>query len=271
VGKVESRNNQFADRHSTKIWLEKPLPDNPYIADELFCHGFNLTELMQKRSFIDVFFLLFNGQLPTRSQAKLLEQLMIALINPGPRHASTRAGLNAAIGKTDTVHILPISLAVLGGAHLGAAEVEASMQFVKKQFRKAPEVVASHLLETSQAPDQGDWHPAPGFGSRFSSIDRFPQRLAEQLLSLEAAGKYLRWGNEFAAALNAQQMGWLIPGVAAAALLDTGFNAKAGAGLFQLFSAPGLLAHGLEIANKPITAMPFITDEDYIIEEPNSD
>jgi citrate synthase len=33
-----------------------------------------------------------------------------------------------------------------------------------------------------------------------------------------------------------------------------------------LLSAPGLVAHGLEMANKPITAMPFVKDENYVIE-----
>jgi citrate synthase len=32
-----------------------------------------------------------------------------------------------------------------------------------------------------------------------------------------------------------------------------------------LLCAPGILAHGLELANKPITAMPFLQEEQYVI------
>ena len=56
-----------------------------------------------------------------------------------------------------------------------------------------------------------------------------------------------------------------VSGIAAAVFTDLGFSPRAGAGLFQLLGAPGLLAHGAELANKPVTAMPFVKDENYAI------
>ncbi|SHI48169.1 citrate synthase [Malonomonas rubra DSM 5091] len=268
--KTESRNENFSSRQSSKIWFEQPDSANPYIAVDHFCHGYNLIELMEKRSFVDVFFLLFNGKLPSSAQSELLQQLMIALINPGPRHPATRAGLNAAVGKTDSVHILPISLAVIGGAHLGAAEVEASMRFIKKNLRKPTAELAATLVSQDHSGDV-DHHPAPGFGSRFSAIDIFQNKIAKHFVQLDAAGKHLQWGNSLADALAKKDMGWLSTGLAAATLLDLGFNAKQGAGIYQLLSAPGLLAHGQEYCSKPITAMPFVKDEDYFIERPEDE
>lgn len=58
-------------------------------------------------------------------------------------------------------------------------------------------------------------------------------------------------------------MGWLARGVAAATMCDLGFHPRVRAGIFQLISAPGLLAHGLELTNKPITAMPFLHEHHY--------
>jgi len=52
----------------------------------------------------------------------------------------------------------------------------------------------------------------------------------------------------------------------AAILCELGFQPRMGAGMFQLISAPGIFAHGIEMANKPITAMPFPDDKDYSIE-----
>jgi len=49
------------------------------------------------------------------------------------------------------------------------------------------------------------------------------------------------------------------------AIFRLGFSHHAGAGLFQLLGAPGLWAHGVELANKPATAMPFVKDENYVI------
>lgn len=264
--RVQRRKETFTERPATKIWLEQPHPENPFVAINSACYGYDLVELMQQRSFVDVFFLLFNGRLPSRSEKELLDALMCALINPGPRHPATRAAMNTGVGKTETTHILPISLGILSGTHLGAAEVETSMRFLRRNLKKDPGTVAHELL-TEQPPDKGDWHPAPGFGSRFSAIDPLCQKVIRHLLTLDGAGKCLRWGDAFASVLNEQGRGWLSPGIAAATLADLGFHPRFGAGLFQLLCAPGLLAHGLEMVTKPITAMPFPDDDHYFIED----
>lgn len=62
-------------------------------------------------------------------------------------------------------------------------------------------------------------------------------------------------------------MGWLTTGVVAAVLAELGFQPRAAAGLYQYLCAPGLLAHGIEMSNKPVTSMPFISDKNYVIEK----
>ncbi|MEW5786997.1 MAG: citrate synthase [Pseudomonadota bacterium] len=259
---VKSRGERFAERPATRLWLEQPAPGNPYLAERCYCHGYELDALMAGRRFAEVFYLLFRGELPHPAQADLLERLMIALINPGPRHAATRAAMNAGIGRTRRPDILPIALAVQGGAHLGGEEVESAMGFLAANLARPP-------AETWQSADPsapGDRRAAPGFGSRFGGIDPMAARLAGHLAAMPGAGPHLAWGQAAAAGLNPLGMGWLYPGVAAAALLDLGFSRTQGAGLYQIFSAPGLLAHGLEMAGRPITAMPFLDAEHYVIE-----
>ncbi|MCI5164711.1 MAG: citrate synthase [Candidatus Electrothrix sp. GM3_4] len=263
---VRKRDEQFASRTVTRIWQEEPLPENPYLASKCRCHGYDILELVQKRTFVDVLFLLFQGELPDQNQAEFLEKLMIALINPGPRHPATRASMNAAVGKANPAHILPAGLAVLSGAHLGGEEVSAAMRFLRKNYKKNAADLAKELL-TLPRPDEGDWHIAPGFGSRFNGIDPMPMKTAVLLSELPAARTAVKWGQEFAEAIIAQEMGWLDTGIAAAVLCDLGFHPRAGAGLFQIFRAPGILAHGLELANKPKTAMPFLDEEHYVIAE----
>jgi citrate synthase len=263
---VKSRNLNFTKKNETRLWKEEPSAHNPYIASSSRCLGYDLFELVEKRSFVDVLYLLFGGELPTRNQEQLLESLMIFLINPGPRHAATRAAMVAGVGKTDPVHILPVSLGILGGSHLGAGGIEQCIRFFRKRLKEEPSRVANETISASQRPQEGDWHPLPGFGSRFGGIDEIPQNAADHLARLPGAGKALLWGCSLARELNSYNIGWLSTGVAAAVFSDLGFKPRAGAGLFQLLSAPGLLAHGLEMANKPITALPFPSDEDYIVE-----
>lgn len=262
--KVESRNESFVDRTETRIWHEQTSKCNAYIAENCRCHGYDILQLAEKRSFADVLYLLFRGELPSVDESRTLEQLMILLINPGPRHPATRAAMNAAIGKTDPSHILPIGLTVLSGTHLGASEIEPAMRFLRKNKQKTVSKIAEDFLDIETKDNN---KILPGFGSHFGSIEIMPQKAVNQLLNLAGNHPVLEWGNELVSYLNSKNIGWLPTGLAAAVFTDLGFNPKAGAGLYQLISAPGLLAHGVELANKPLTAMPFIGDENYAIEE----
>ncbi len=265
-GKVESRNDVFAERTATKIWCEIESSHNPYLAESCLCHGYDLLELTQKRSFVEVLYLLFRGELPGTDEARLLEQLMIALINPGPRHPATRAAMAAGVGSTDREHILPIALSIYGGSHLGAAEVEPAMNWLRKHRKHDPLQVARKLIENSTPPTESDWHIVPGLGSRFGGVDLMAAKIANHLSTLPGEHETLTWGCTFANALNEHGLGWLTPAIAAAVFTDLGFSPRAGAGLFQLLGAPGLLAHGVELSNKPVTAMPFVKDENYVIQ-----
>lgn len=263
---VRSRNENFVDRIQTRIFEEQPCKDNPYLAESIRCHGYDLIELAGKRNFTDVLYLLFRGELPSQEQSQILQALMIGLISPGPRHPATRAAMSTGIGKTDPLHILPISLMALGGTFTDAGVVEDSIRFLRKQRRADPATLATELLTQSSRPEQEDWILAPGFGSYYGDSDPFSNKLANTLLEMPGAGQALQWGAEFASSLKSQNLGWLRAGIAAAVLSDLGFHPRAGGGLYQLLNTPGLLAQGIEMANKPITAMPFVKDENYIIE-----
>ena len=261
------RRGEYVTRTVTEIWEEDASADNPYLAEKCRCHGYDLIELMQKRSFVDVLFLLFKGELPAKEQAELLEHLMIAFINPGPRHPATRAAQLSGVSMTLVHHIVPVSLNVISGNHLGGGEVFRAMKFLKAHMEKFPENLSKSLFNKLSPPDDGDWHVAPGFGCRFGGIDPMPGKIAAMLADLPGSGEALAWGNSFAEAIRPRKMGWLTPGVVAAALIDLEFDRKAGPGFFQIISAPGLLAHGLELSGKPLTAMQFLGDERYIIDE----
>ena len=265
--KIESRNEKFADKASTRIWKEIPSKDNPYVAERCLCHGYDLVQLMEHVGYVDMLFLLIRGQLPTVNQRELLEALMVGICNPGPRHPATRAAMNAGVSKTNYAHVLPLSLTIMGGEYLGGGEVEASMRFIRSNAGRESTCVAKELVAERAAPVEGDWHIAPGFGQRFGGCDIIAKRIAEVLLGKKGAGKALSWSSCFAEAISERGLGWLTPAVVAASLLDLGFHPRYGAGMYELLSAPGLLAHGMELANKPITAMPFIDDEHYVIDE----
>ena len=127
----------------------------------------------------------------------------------------------------------------------------------KKQANEYAQDLLTQLIENERI--------APGFGQCFGGTDLITDNIAKHLLNLEGAGPTLNWGHQFAQSIHHRELGWLPTGLAAAVFTDLGFQPKAGATLFQLISSPGLAAHGLELANKPFTAMPYVHDKDYVI------
>lgn len=263
---VRKRNETFADKARTKITRELPSPDNPYVAERVLWHGYDALELAQKRSLVDVVFMLVKGELPAAEQARQLEQLLILLANPGPRSTAGRAVAAASISKTGPRHWLPIGLALHGGEQRGASAVEDSIRFFRRHMARSPEQVAQEVIAALPESWDGDCFPAPGFGSCYGSTDLFAKSCAETLARNFPANEALQWGLKFSACLAQVPAAWLMPAVAAAVFIDLGITPVAGAGLFQLAAAPGLLAQGVELSGKPLVAAPFISDEDYIYE-----
>lgn len=263
----ENKIHVYSKKTNTNIWHEEASDNNPYAAKSCRLHGYDVFDLVNKCKFVDTLFLLFTSELPTLKQSQLLEKLMIFLINPGPRHAATRAAMNAGVSKANHAHILPIGMIAMGGDHLGSSEVEKSINFFNKNIDSDPKKISKKLKEDYKPVTDGDCHIAPGFGSRYNSIDNISMKMAKHLIQLPGAGSSLKWGSVFANEISHIGMSWLSTGVAAAVFNDLGIGAREGAGLFQLMSAPGILAHGLEQTHKPITAMPMLQDEDYVIEK----
>ena len=259
---VEKRSDAFVDKTETKIWCETPAEDNPYNAGKVACYGYDLHQLAQRRSFSDMLYLLLRGDLPDAEQAAQLDALLILFANPGPRHHATRGAMMAAVSKTNLGHVLPVALSILS-----ASDVEDAIRFLRKNVSKPAVQVAEEIInQLDDDNSDGDRIIAPGFGSSYGSVDPLPQSHADFLCQLAGDKRCLHWGQEFAKSIQSLNMGWLATGVIAAVLADLGFKPQAGRGLYQLICAPGILAHGVEMAPKPITAMPFIADENYVVE-----
>jgi citrate synthase len=268
---VERRDDQFSQKIKTRIWSDTPSPGNAYVSEKNLVHGYNLLDISSRLTFTESIYLNLKGELPNKAHCELFDNILSALSNLGPRHAAVRAVMNAAVSKTRSQNLLPIGMTVLSGEFLGAAEVENSVRFIRKHLNRPAFEVAESLLENYSSTEDDNSVIVAGFGARFGSTDPICQQLAQQLLELEACDKGLRWANDFCTALQPHGLGWLITGLAAACFVDLGFKPKASAGIFQLACAPGMLAHGLEMSNQPLTAMPFVDDARYSYTEQDND
>lgn len=260
----KNRGDDFCQRISTAIWKETADADNPYQVTEARCHGYEHMALVNNRRFSDVLFLMFKGELPGAEQADLFEKLLVSVIHPGPRHDACRAAMNAAVTKTNVSHVLPLALNVFSGEFLGSHEVFNAMKFLERNLEQDPGECAENLANGASV--EGDRSPAPGFGSMFGSRDPYSQLLANNLLADAQPGVYLTWAQSFVSALADRDCGWRVAGLFAAVMKDLGFDAYQGEMIFQIASAPGIAAQAAEKFGKPITEMPFIPEENYVIE-----
>ena len=65
----------FSKSIKSDICQEIACKDNPYLANERLISGYNIEELANKVSFIDSIYLLFKGELPEKTDSKLLDIL----------------------------------------------------------------------------------------------------------------------------------------------------------------------------------------------------
>ena len=251
----------YASSTTSNIFYEKPNENNPFVAEESYIFGYNTLELARKKSFADVLLLLFTGELPNNEDSKLLDALLVGLINPGPRHPAVRAAMTAGVSKSNSEHLLPIGLMVLGGEDNGAKEVENSMAFLQKNTNN------SSIFNNTKCKDicfaNGDVKIAPGFGSLYGQRCPITHQLANHLSGLSEKYVYLNQIHQQIIELPSSNIGWLPTGLAAAAFLDLGIKPREGIGLYQLLIAPGIAAHGFEQTHKPLSSMPFLDDSQY--------
>jgi len=252
----------FSKRPSSKICFEQEKQDNPYVAEKRYIAGYAHEDLITKRSYTDILFLMFKLELPTPQQQVLLETLMKYLITAGPRCPGTRAAMAIGISKVNPEHILPISAITLGGEKSGAAEVEKAYKFLSQNIDKSPQQVLETLELSAQ---DSEYHPAPGFGQVYASVDPIVADFLHRLRENFADSRCIQWLDAFNQLLNDKNIGVLDTGLAAAVFFELQLGARESVGLYQLLRAPGMLAHGMEQTHRPITDMPLLEDSKYVI------
>ena len=258
---VKSRGDAFAEKIETKITCEKSPVHNPYHIEQQLIHGYDHLDLLDNCNFADVIYLLLRGNLPSEKESKLFNKVAIALINPGPRHPAAQASITAGVGKTDTVNILPIALGVYGGTFDGAGDMENTIRFLRKAAKKPVIEFKEDALNKK----------IPSITQHYGDADTYANILLGKLKPYAIEGKVFSWLYQLHTLTYSENIGVTKTSIAAAIFADLGFQPRQGGALMQLLAAPGLLAHGLEFSNKPVTAMLFEPDETYQIETANNE
>lgn len=251
------------DQIHTGIWREIPEKDNPYAAASCFCYGYDVYgDILGKASWSEYILLLFTGSKPSLSQAKLIEQLAIAIANPGPRDHSVRAAMNGGVGGSTNAACLFAALAVGAGQLGGAHEVILCMNLLKSASHDLPNL--QQILKSINKQKGVDIWPeldhVPGFDPYAPNCSTPVLQTLDCLLQHSPAGM-LQW-----LADNRTHIECVITcplamtGVIAAAFLDLGLSKQQAELLYLILRLPGAAVHALEQSRLGWKRYPFFKD-----------
>lgn len=255
----------------TSIWREEEEPDNPFAAAACYCHGYDVFgDVVGKASWIEYLYLLFKGERPARAQGRLLEDLAVALANPGPRDPSVHAAMSGGVGGSHNAACLMAALAVGAGQLGGGREVALAMQMWKEcgTNLQSWETRLKNPLQEERADVWPRMEHSPGFDPHGASCPT-PVRQLLAHLAAQQTGQALGWLNHHRSLLeHIADSPLAITGVAAAALHDLGFNPAQGEMLFLLLRLPGAAVHALEQREIGFRNFPFFHDSLHLENDP---
>lgn len=255
----------------TNIWEEVAEPDNPFIAKECYCAGYDVYgDLLGNISWVEYLLLLFKQERPSREQVNILENLAVAIANPGPRDYSIRAAMNAGVGGSTAASCLIAALAAGAGQLGGAHEVAICMQLWSKCDDDI-ESWKSCLKEPYTAEISKIWgaieHP-PGFNPHGTkSINSVCQTLS-LLTHFSRNGTLLFLSKNRSELESVANCPLSICGVAAAAFIDLGLSPSQGEMLYLVLRLPGAAVHSLEQQKNGWRRYPFFADGLDLLDDP---
>jgi len=221
--------------------------------NQIIIRGYPIEELIGTLTYSQMLFLLLCGEIPSRKKALLLEWVLVAGADHGPRAPSIAAARMAATCGISFNSAVATGINLLGDVHGGAAEkamkllYDAKREIDNGQFdlHQAARSVVEDTIERKQK--------LPGFGHQLHDDDPRVRKLYALARTLadegEIGGVYLDLAEQFRMCLQERKkikMTMNIDGVAAAIQCELNIPAEAAKGIFALSRGMGIVAHAYE-------------------------
>lgn len=197
-------------------------------------HGYDLIELIEKRSFTEIIFLLLRGNFPTPQEKELLEAMLVASVENGIEAPSLYVPRVVAASGNPFHVALGAGMLSIGEKHGGAAEQCAELLSSGKS--------AQDILSQEKV--------IPGFGHKiYKDQDPRTKALHEKAKNLGFSCAYFDLAFQIEKELEnkkGKKLPLNIDGALACCMLEMGFNPKLGKALFLISRIVGMSAHVLE-------------------------
>ncbi|MDP2953359.1 MAG: citryl-CoA lyase [Chloroflexota bacterium] len=217
--------------------------------DDIYLRGYHFLELAEKVDFASVLYLMYKGELPNKGQARMLNALLVTMIDHGIAPSEAVSRVVAASGSPIQAAIAA-GILTIGDIHGGAGEACARMYQErlskgKNQGKSIPQIAEELVAERRKAKQliEGYGHPMHPSGD-----PRGPWLLnmADQC---GVSGEYAALARAIEGALAkaaGRRIGINIDGGSAAILCDLGLDWRLARPILITARSVGLAAHAWE-------------------------
>jgi citryl-CoA lyase len=213
-----------------------------HVGHETYIRGYRLLDLVGNLSFAQAIYLILKGELPTEKESKMMEAMLVSVIDHGIAPPSAIAARAVASGGNSLNVGVAAGVLAFGSAHGGA--LEDAMKFIQEGVKsgKSVEEIVKEYLENKK--------PIPGYGHRYyKDFDPRTKRLMDIAKELGFYGPHCKFAEEVEEEIGRQKGKRLVlnvDGAIAAVASEMGFDWRLGKGFFIIGRVPGLVAHVYE-------------------------
>ena len=227
------------DNNQMKTAITKIEPGNIRIK------GYNIVELMEKKSFAEVVFLLLKGELPNQAEARMMEAILVSSVDHGVTPPSSLATRVVASGGNPLNAAIAGGILTIGDSHGGA--MEKCAKILQEWAAKGDNMdeISDQLLALIKSAKMR----MPGFGHRLHRTDPRTVKMFEIADKNNFTGKHIQLAKSLENKLvtgSGKKLPINVDGAIAAVMSDMGFDYRIGKGFFIISRCAGLIAHAYE-------------------------
>jgi citrate synthase len=229
-------------------------------ADDVLIRGYSLRCLIGNLSIAGMCYLLVKGVMPSESEGKMLDAILVAGAEHGVRPPSIQAARQIASGGVQFQACVAGGILALGDSHGGAIE-DAMGIFVEAMAKSKSDddvdTVALQILTEAKERKQR----LPGYGHPVHGEDPRTTRLFDLAREYGIYGKCCRLAESIAKQTQpvlGRNLPLNVDGGVAAILSEMGFDPRIGKGIFAASRVFGIIAHVFEekVREKPMAHLP---------------
>jgi len=207
--------------------------------------GYNIVDLMEKKSFAEVVFLLLKGELPSPTEAKMMEAILVSSVDHGVTPPSSLATRVVASGGNPLNAAIAGGILTIGDSHGGA--MEKCAKILQEWAAKGDNIeeIADELLDHIKSTKLR----MPGFGHRLHKTDPRTVKMFEIADKNNFTGKHIQLAKALENRLvtsSGKKLPINVDGAIGAVMSDMGFDYRIGKGFFIISRCAGLIAHAYE-------------------------